>query len=37
VPELQTLINEAIGLALVALFIVLLVWWRSSRGGDDEP
>jgi hypothetical protein len=37
-PPLQTFINEAIGLALVALFIVLLYVWRSRRGSppDDE-
>ncbi len=37
-PPLQTFINEAIGLALVALFIVLLYVWRSRRSAppDDE-
>lgn len=38
-PPLQTIINEAIGLALVALFIVLILVWASSRRGtppDDE-
>jgi len=35
-PDLQTFINEAIGLALVALFLVLLWVWRSRRGGVDR-
>jgi hypothetical protein len=35
-PPLQTIINEAIGLGLVALFIVLLWVWRARRSGDDE-
>lgn len=35
-PPLQTFINEAIGLALVALFIVLLYVWRARRGAPPD-
>lgn len=37
-PSLQTIINEAIGLALVALLIVLIFVWRYGRNAppDDE-
>jgi hypothetical protein len=35
-PPLQTFINEAIGLALVALFIVLLYVWRSRRRPPED-
>jgi hypothetical protein len=36
VPSLQTIINEAIGLGLVALALVLLFWWRARRTPPDD-